>query len=87
MYARSTPGRTTCLTALIVVVVVVVTVPLPIEATCAVYVRNTPWELHVASDLQVVCTATHVVNSAGSSAQANMSLRKFVITCHGKQGF
>ena len=81
MSKRSTPAKRTCLVALVVVVVVVVVVivvfvfvivvvvvvvALPIEAACAVYVRNTPWVVYTASDLQIVCTATHILDSAKS---------------------
>lgn len=66
---RSTPGWTTCLIALIVVVVVIGS--LPVEAACAVHIRNMPWELHTASNLQVVCTPHTYSNSTGSFA--NMS--------------
>lgn len=71
---RSLLHWTACLVALVVVVVVIVivvtvTVPLPGEAACAMHIGNSPWELHTASDLQVVCTAAQIQQGV----QPNMS--------------
>ena len=64
------------------VVVVAVAVALPIEAACAVHVRNMPRELHTASDPQVVCTVSHIfrLNRADVSQLLYCTTVQWVLT-------